>query len=225
MPDDLAGGAELRPGHGLALLHEDLPVAQLMGEPLAGFGAGLAGEGGEDFGPLRLRRTTFFRAGPIAVGIEAGHPPLAALEIEAGVGVIVPAVEGGEFEFVAAHRADQRIGERRQFGKRIAEFQGVHFQLSDMATELEAGRHLVYHAAWLAQNGHPYGKEAAIAKLFCSELAMRNTIKAIQLHGGYGYTKDYPVERMMRDAKITQIYEGTNQIQRLVIARQLLGKK
>ena len=113
--------------------------------------------------------------------------------------------------------------ERKQFGKRIAEFQGVHFQLSDMATELEAARHLVYHAAWLSQNGHPFSKEAAMAKLFASELAMRNTIKAIQLHGGYGYTKDYPVERMMRDAKIGEIGEGTSEVQRMVIARQLIA--
>jgi alkylation response protein AidB-like acyl-CoA dehydrogenase len=112
--------------------------------------------------------------------------------------------------------------ERKQFGRPIAEFQGVHFPLADMATELEAGRHLVYHAAWLAQNGHPYTKEAAMAKLFTSELAMRATIKAIQLHGGYGYTKDYPVERMMRDAKIGEIGEGTSEVQRMVIARTLV---
>lgn len=112
--------------------------------------------------------------------------------------------------------------ERKQFGKPIATYQGVHFQLSDMATELEAARHLVYHAAWLSQNGHPFGKEAAMAKLFASEMAMRATITAIQLHGGYGYTKDYPVERMMRDAKIGEIGEGTSEIQRIVIARHLL---
>lgn len=111
---------------------------------------------------------------------------------------------------------------RKQFGAAIASFQGVQFQLSDMATEIEAGRHLMYHAAWLAQNGHPYSKEAAMAKLFCSEVAMRTTIKAIQVHGGYGYTKDYPVERFMRDAKICEIGEGTSEIQRLVIGRQLL---
>ena len=111
---------------------------------------------------------------------------------------------------------------RKQFGAAIATFQGVQFQLSDMATEIEAGRHLVYHAAWLAQNGKPFGKEAAMAKLFCSELAMRATIKAIQIHGGYGYTKDYPVERFMRDAKICEIGEGTSEIQRMVIARHLL---
>ena len=111
---------------------------------------------------------------------------------------------------------------RKQFGAAIATFQGIQFQLSDMATEIEAGRHLMYHAAWLAQNGKPFGKEAAMAKLFCSEMAMRATIKAIQIHGGYGYTKDYPVERFMRDAKICEIGEGTSEIQRIVIGRHLL---
>jgi butyryl-CoA dehydrogenase len=112
--------------------------------------------------------------------------------------------------------------ERRQFGQAIAHFQGVSFQLADMATEVEAGKHLVYHAAWLAQRGQPYRREASMAKLFCSELAMRATIKAVQVHGGYGYTKDYPVERMMRDAKVCEIGEGTSEIQRIVISRQLL---
>ncbi len=111
---------------------------------------------------------------------------------------------------------------RKQFGAAIATFQGIQFQLSDMATEIEAGRHLMYHAAWLAQNDRPFGKEAAMAKLFCSEMAMRTTIKAIQIHGGYGYTKDYPVERYMRDAKICEIGEGTSEIQRIVIGRHLL---
>ncbi|MBA3465966.1 MAG: acyl-CoA dehydrogenase [Gemmatimonadaceae bacterium] len=111
---------------------------------------------------------------------------------------------------------------RKQFGQAISNFQGIQFQLADMATEIEAGKHLMFHAAWLAQNKQPFGKQAAIAKLFCSELAMRTTIKAIQIHGGYGYTKEYPVERMMRDAKICEIGEGTSEIQRLVIARHLL---
>ena len=122
----------------------------------------------------------------------------------------------------ALDQALRYASERKQFGSAIVSFQGVQFQLSDMATEIEAGRHLIYHAAWLAQNGHPYNKEAAMAKLFCSEAAMRATIKAIQIHGGYGYTKDYPVERYMRDAKICEIGEGTSEIQRLVIARNLL---
>ena len=111
---------------------------------------------------------------------------------------------------------------RKQFGKPIAEFQGISFQLADMATEIEAGKHLMFHAAWLAQHKKPFTKQAAMAKLFCSELAMRATTKAVQVFGGYGYTKDYPVERMMRDAKICEIGEGTSEVQRLVIARHLL---
>jgi len=113
---------------------------------------------------------------------------------------------------------------RKQFGKAIASFQGVHFALADMATEIEAAKHLVYHAAWLKQTGRPFKREAAMAKLYASELCMRATTKAVQLHGGYGYTTEYPVERMMRDAKICEIGEGTSEIQRIVIARSLLGE-
>jgi butyryl-CoA dehydrogenase len=134
-----------------------------------------------------------------------------------GIASLSLGVAQGAFDLALKYSA-----QRKQFGKPIAEFQGVQFQLSDMATEIEAGRHLVYHAAWLAQNGRPFSKEAAMAKLFCSETAMRATIKAIQVHGGYGYTKDYAVERMMRDAKIGEIGEGTSEIQRVVIARHLL---
>lgn len=112
-------------------------------------------------------------------------------------------------------------GERRQFGQELREFQGVQFALADMATELEAARHLVYHAAWLKQAGRSYTTQAAMAKLYASELAMRATTRSVQLHGGYGYTSEYPVERMMRDAKICEIGEGTSEIQRLVIARSL----
>jgi len=122
----------------------------------------------------------------------------------------------------ALEQALNYSNERRQFGKRIHEFQGIQFMLADMATEIEAARHLVYHAAWLKQNEQPYAKEAAMAKLFASELAMRATTKAVQVHGGYGYTKEYPVERMMRDAKICEIGEGTSEIQRIVIARHLV---
>jgi len=117
----------------------------------------------------------------------------------------------------------QYTATRKQFGKAIASFQGVHFALADMATEIEAAKHLVYHAAWLKQTGHPFKREAAMAKLYASELCMRATTKAVQLHGGYGYTTEYPVERMMRDAKICEIGEGTSEIQRIVIARSLLG--
>jgi alkylation response protein AidB-like acyl-CoA dehydrogenase len=117
----------------------------------------------------------------------------------------------------------QYTSTRKQFGKPVASFQGVHFALADLATEIEAAKHLVYHAAWLKQHGHPFKQEAAMAKLYASELCMRATTKAVQLHGGYGYTTEYPVERMMRDAKICEIGEGTSEIQRIVIARQLLG--
>ena len=134
-----------------------------------------------------------------------------------GIGALSLGIAEGAYE-----QALKYASERKQFGKPIAEFQGVQFQLSDMATEIEAGRHLVFHAAWLSQHGKPFGKEAAMAKLFCSELAMRATTKAVQIHGGYGYTKDYPVERMMRDAKICEIGEGTSEIQRLVIGRHIL---
>ena len=111
---------------------------------------------------------------------------------------------------------------RKQFGQAIYTFQGVQFQRADMATEIEAAKHLVFHAAWMSQHGKSVTKAAAMAKLYASELAMRTTIAAIQVHGGYGYTKEYPVERMMRDAKICEIGEGTSEIQRLVIAREIV---
>ncbi|MEI4801079.1 acyl-CoA dehydrogenase AcdA [Bacillus sp. FJAT-51639] len=111
--------------------------------------------------------------------------------------------------------------ERQQFGKPIAAQQGIGFKLADMATGVEAARLLTYQAAWLESEGLPYGKESAMSKLFAGDTAMKVTTEAVQVFGGYGYTKDYPVERFMRDAKITQIYEGTQEIQRLVISRML----
>jgi alkylation response protein AidB-like acyl-CoA dehydrogenase len=116
----------------------------------------------------------------------------------------------------------QYANRREQFGKKIWQFQQVQFRLSDLATEIEAGRHLTYHASWLKDQGRPFSKEAAMAKLFCSELAMKATLGAIQVLGGAGYTNEYPVERMMRDAKVCEIGEGTNEIQRLVIGRYIL---
>ncbi|MFZ3589097.1 acyl-CoA dehydrogenase [Bacillus sp. DJP31] len=111
--------------------------------------------------------------------------------------------------------------ERKQFGRPIIEQQGIGFKLADMATSIEAARLLTYQAAWLESEGLPYGKESAMSKLFAGDAAMKVTTEAVQVFGGYGYTKDYPVERFMRDAKITQIYEGTQEIQRLVISRML----
>ncbi|MGE6377244.1 acyl-CoA dehydrogenase [Peribacillus muralis] len=111
--------------------------------------------------------------------------------------------------------------ERVQFGKPISAQQGIGFKLADMATGVEASRLLTYQAAWLESVGLPYGKESAMSKLFAGDTAMKVTTEAVQVFGGYGYTKDYPVERYMRDAKITQIYEGTQEIQKLVISRMV----
>lgn len=112
--------------------------------------------------------------------------------------------------------------ERKTFGKPISNHQAIQFKLADMEVEIEAARLLTYKAAWTKDQGLPYGKEAAMAKLHTSEVAMKHTVEAVQIHGGYGYVKEYHVERLMRDAKITQIYEGTSEIQRLVIAREIL---
>ena len=111
--------------------------------------------------------------------------------------------------------------ERVQFGKRISQFQNTQFQLADMHTRMEAAKYLVYSAACKKQSGQPYSADAAMAKLFAAEAASDVTRRAVQLFGGYGYTRDYPVERMMRDAKITEIYEGTSEVQRMVIAAAL----
>ncbi len=113
--------------------------------------------------------------------------------------------------------------DRQQFGRAISGFQAVQWMLADMATQVDAARLLAYRAAFLKNQGLPYLKEAAMAKLFAAETAMSVTTKAVQIHGGYGYIKDYPVERYFRDAKITEIYEGTSEMQRMTIAKQLIG--
>lgn len=112
--------------------------------------------------------------------------------------------------------------ERKQFGRSISKFQNTQFQLADLQTRIDCASLLVRKAAWCKDNGEPYSIPAAEAKLFCAETAMDMTTKAVQFHGGYGYTREYPVERMMRDAKITEIYEGTSEVQRMVIAANLL---
>ncbi len=113
--------------------------------------------------------------------------------------------------------------ERQAFGKPIANHQAIQFKLADMATQIEAARLLCLKAAWLKDHGQSYTQAAAMAKLYAAEVAMKTTVEAVQIHGGYGYVKEYHVERLMRDAKITQIYEGTSEIQRMVIARGLLA--
>ncbi|HLH67626.1 MAG TPA: acyl-CoA dehydrogenase family protein [Candidatus Dormibacteraeota bacterium] len=135
-----------------------------------------------------------------------------------GIGAQALGIAEGAFQYALGYAT-----ERRQFGQPIASFQGIQFMLADMATQIEAARHLVYLAATKVDEAAPdLTKVAAMAKLFASDMAMKVTTDAVQILGGYGYIRDYPVERMMRDAKITQIYEGTNQIQRVVIARRLL---
>ncbi|MED1202892.1 acyl-CoA dehydrogenase [Heyndrickxia acidicola] len=133
-----------------------------------------------------------------------------------GIAAQAVGIAQGALDAAVAYAKD-----REQFGKPIAANQGISFKLADMATEIEAARLLTYQAAWLESNGLPYGKESAMSKLFAGDTAMKVTTEAVQIFGGYGYTKDYPVERYMRDAKITQIYEGTQEIQRLVISRML----
>jgi len=118
--------------------------------------------------------------------------------------------------------AKQYAKDRKTFGKPLADHQAIQFKLADMATEIEAARLMCLKAAWLKDHGKPYAQASSMAKLYASEVAMRTTTEAVQIHGGYGYVKEYHVERLMRDAKITQIYEGTSEIQRIVISRGLL---
>lgn len=121
----------------------------------------------------------------------------------------------------AFDKALQYAKERKQFGKAISSFQAIQFKLADMAMGIELARNMVYKAAWLKDQGKPFTKESAYAKLFASEMAFRTCNQAIQIHGGYGYMREYEVERFLRDAKLLEIGEGTSEIQRLVIARQL----
>jgi butyryl-CoA dehydrogenase len=170
----------------------------------------------------------------VDLAIEGAHVDRDRLLHEEGKGfsVAMSTLDGGRIGIAAqavgiaqaAYEAARAYaGERRQFGKRIAEFQAIQWKLADMATEVDAARLLVHRAAWLKQEGRPHTEAGAKAKLFASEVARRQTAEAIQVLGGYGYTKEFPVERYYRDAKITEIYEGTSEIQRLVIARSILG--
>ncbi|WP_165998678.1 acyl-CoA dehydrogenase [Bacillus sp. Cs-700] len=135
-----------------------------------------------------------------------------------GIAAQAVGIAQGALDAATAYAKD-----RKQFGKPIGENQGIGFKLADMATKIEAARLLTYQAAWKESQGLPYGKESAMSKLYAGDISMEVTTEAVQVFGGYGYTKDYPVERYMRDAKITQIYEGTNEIQRLVISRMLMA--
>ena len=134
-----------------------------------------------------------------------------------GIAAQALGIAGGAFELATAYSK-----ERQAFGKPISQHQAIAFKLADMATEIEAAKLMVYRAAWLKDQGMDYTAAGAMAKLYASEVAMRHTVEAVQIHGGYGFVKEYHVERLMRDAKITQIYEGTSEVQRIVIARNVL---
>ncbi|WP_194774967.1 acyl-CoA dehydrogenase [Pararhodonellum marinum] len=135
-----------------------------------------------------------------------------------GIAAQALGIASGAYELALAYSK-----ERKAFGKTISKHQAIQFKLADMATEIEAARNLVLKAAWLKDQGKDYAYASAMAKLYASEVAMKVTVEAIQVHGGYGYVKEYHVERLMRDAKITQIYEGTSEIQKIVISRALIG--
>ena len=148
-----------------------------------------------------------------------------------GFGIAMKTLDGGRIGIAAQalgiaegalDEAIKYMKERKQFGRPIAAFQGLQWMVAEMSTKIEAARFLVYKAAWLKENKQPYSINAARAKLYAAEVAMDVTTKAVQLFGGYGYTKEYPVERMMRDAKITEIYEGTSEVQKMVISGSLL---
>lgn len=152
-------------------------------------------------------------------------------EIGKGFKVAMTTLDGGRIGIAAQalgiaqgalDEAIKFVKERQQFGRAIGQFQGIQWMIADMVTRVESARLMVYNAAWRKSAGLEYGNAAAMAKLYAAETAMEVTTKAVQLHGGYGYTRDYPVERMMRDAKITEIYEGTSQVQKMVISANAL---
>lgn len=152
-------------------------------------------------------------------------------KIGKGFGIAMKTLDGGRIGIAAQalgiaegamEEAVNYMKERKQFGRSLTAFQGLQWYLAEMDVKIEAARHLVYKAAWLKDNNKPYSVEAARAKLFAAETAMEVTTKAVQLFGGYGFTKDYPVERMMRDAKITEIYEGTSEVQKMVISANVV---
>jgi len=148
-----------------------------------------------------------------------------------GFGIAMKTLDGGRIGIAAQalgiaegayEEAVNYMKERKQFNRPLAAFQGLQWMIAEMDTKIEAARHLVYKAAWLKDNKLPYSVDAARAKLYAAEVAMDVTTKAVQIFGGYGYTKEYPVERMMRDAKITEIYEGTSEVQKMVISGNAL---
>jgi len=191
------------PGYTLGTLEEKMGItasgtAELVFEDAEVPAENLLGKPGEGFRQMMM-------------GLDAGRIGIGAQACGIGRAVLEDSVE--------------YAGERSQFGKPISSFQAIQWKLADMATELDAAEMLLLKAAWLEDNGYDFEKESAMAKMYASDAAMKAAIEGVQIFGGYGYCKDYPAERHMRDAKICQIYEGTNEIQRVVIARKLLGMR
>ncbi|NUO52565.1 MAG: acyl-CoA dehydrogenase [Polyangiaceae bacterium] len=169
----------------------------------------------------------------VALGFEGVKVPRSALlgEVNGGFKIAMMALDGGRIGiasqslgigFAALEEAVAYAKERKQFNKPIADFQGIQWPLADTKTELDAARLLTLRAAWLKESGKMFSKEAAMAKLYASEAAGRAVDRCLQVHGGYGYVKDFPIERHYRDARVTRIYEGTSEIQRVVVARSVL---
>ena len=193
----------------------------------------LADAGTSGINPQAREKTMGLRSSPVAqIAFDGARIPADRLVGEEGIGfrIAMSALDSGRLGIAACavglaqaalDYAAQYARERHQFGKQILDFQGVGFMLADMATQISAARALTLHAARLRDRGHPYSVEAAKAKLFATDVAMAVTTDAVQVLGGYGYVSDHPVERYMREAKVLQIVEGTNQIQRMVISRSL----
>ncbi|MFF8630800.1 acyl-CoA dehydrogenase family protein [Streptomyces werraensis] len=210
-------------------------MARTGGEGARGISAFLVPGDAEGVGAAAPEKKMGMKGSPTAqVHFDGVRVPDARRIGEEGQGfaIALSALDGGRLGIaacaigVAQAALDEAVGyatERRQFGRPIADFQGVRFMLADMATQIEAGRALYLAAARLRDAGRPFGRQAAMAKLHCTDTAMRVTTDAVQVLGGYGYTTDFPAERYMREAKVLQIVEGTNQIQRMVIARHLAG--
>ncbi|HZG15434.1 MAG TPA: acyl-CoA dehydrogenase [Candidatus Bathyarchaeia archaeon] len=199
-----------------------------------GISAFIVEKGMEGFTMGKKEKKLGIRSSPtLAVNFEDVRVPKENLLGEEGQGfkIAMMTLDGGRNGIAAQalgiaqgafEHATNYAKERVQFGKPISSLQAIQFKLADMATKIEAARLLTYQAAWLEDQGLPYGKASAMSKVFAGDIAMEVTTDAVQVFGGYGYTREYPVERFMRDAKITQIYEGTNEIQRVVISNYLL---
>lgn len=212
-----------------------LVMARTGDKGARGVSAFIVTKGTEGFGGSKKEDKMGWRSSPTwMLELSDAEVPVSRLVGEEGEGfkIALASLDSGRLGIAAcsigvAQRAlDESISftsEREQFGRAISANQAVQFMLADMAAEIDAGRALYRHAARLRDAGEEYAREAAEAKMFCSDVAMKVTTDAVQLHGGYGYVTEYPVERLMREAKALQIVEGTNQIQRMVIGRHLTG--